>query len=224
MGGSGRESSLGFGHQSGGFEISLHRFLHVVGHLRAGSAYGAADHANQLHPVFLLCDRHAVGTAVARDPSSKHGAQRIDALADFDGFVEIAFLRGVGVVAYRQITRYLIQMRTVIEQPVIVADGDVVEPRRFFGNADFDLLANGFTQGGGKRHARHALLVAADVGDGGETLRELRAGIAPDDEVFFLLGEDALADMPSDDAMLFLLKRMERARSNQEFFEQMAEP
>jgi transcription termination factor Rho len=29
--------------------------------------------------------------------------------------------------------------------------------------------------------------------------------------------------MPSDDAMLFLLKRMERAQNNQEFFEQMAE-
>ena len=32
-----------------------------------------------------------------------------------------------------------------------------------------------------------------------------------------------LADMPSEDALMFLLKRMERAKNNKEFFEQMAE-
>jgi transcription termination factor Rho len=33
-----------------------------------------------------------------------------------------------------------------------------------------------------------------------------------------------LADMPSDEALQFLIKRMERAANNKEFFEQMAEP
>ena len=33
-----------------------------------------------------------------------------------------------------------------------------------------------------------------------------------------------LADMPSDEALQFLIKRMERAETNQEFFDQMAEP
>ena len=32
------------------------------------------------------------------------------------------------------------------------------------------------------------------------------------------------ADMPSDEALQFLIKRMERAETNQEFFDQMAEP
>jgi transcription termination factor Rho len=32
-----------------------------------------------------------------------------------------------------------------------------------------------------------------------------------------------LADMPSEEALNFLVKRMERAKNNKEFFEQMAE-
>ena len=33
-----------------------------------------------------------------------------------------------------------------------------------------------------------------------------------------------LGDMPSEEALMFLIKRMERAKTNKEFFEQMAEP
>ncbi|AMW04247.1 transcription termination factor Rho [Gemmatimonas phototrophica] len=72
-----------------------------------------------------------------------------------------------------------------------------------------------------RKLAEKRIFPAIDINKSG-TRREELLLTAKEQQRTFLL-RTFLADMPSDEAMLFLLKRMERAQSNQEFFEQMAE-
>jgi len=72
-----------------------------------------------------------------------------------------------------------------------------------------------------RKLAEKRIFPAIDINKSGTRREELLLTPKEQQRVFLL--RTFLADMPSDDAMLFLLKRMERAQNNQEFFEQMAE-
>ncbi|MFN8715812.1 MAG: transcription termination factor Rho [Gemmatimonadaceae bacterium] len=72
-----------------------------------------------------------------------------------------------------------------------------------------------------RKLAEKRIFPAIDINKSGTRREELLLTPKEQQRVFLL--RTFLADMPSDEAMLFLLKRMERAKNNQEFFEQMAE-
>ncbi|MCA2989014.1 MAG: transcription termination factor Rho [Gemmatimonas sp.] len=72
-----------------------------------------------------------------------------------------------------------------------------------------------------RKLAEKRIFPAIDINKCGTRREELLLSPKEQQRVFLL--RTFLADMPSDEAMLFLLKRMERAQNNQEFFEQMAE-
>jgi transcription termination factor Rho len=72
-----------------------------------------------------------------------------------------------------------------------------------------------------RKLAEKRIFPAIDINKSGTRREELLLSQKEQQRIFLL--RTFLADMPNDDAMLFLLKRMERARTNQEFFEQMAE-
>lgn len=72
-----------------------------------------------------------------------------------------------------------------------------------------------------RKLAEKRIFPAVDINKSGTRREELLLSPKEQQRVFLL--RTFLADMPSDEAMLFLLKRMERAQNNQEFFEQMAE-
>lgn len=72
-----------------------------------------------------------------------------------------------------------------------------------------------------RKLAEKRIFPAIDINKSGTRREELLLTPYEQQRVFLL--RTFLADMPSDEAMLFLLKRMERASSNKEFFEQMAE-
>jgi transcription termination factor Rho len=72
-----------------------------------------------------------------------------------------------------------------------------------------------------RKLAEKRIFPAIDINKSGTRREELL--LTPKEQQRTFLLRTFLADMPSDEAMLFLLKRMERAQSNQEFFEQMAE-
>jgi transcription termination factor Rho len=72
-----------------------------------------------------------------------------------------------------------------------------------------------------RKLAEKRIFPAIDINKSGTRREELLLSQKEQQRIFLL--RTFLADMPSDDAMLFLLKRMERAQNNQEFFEQMAE-
>ena len=72
-----------------------------------------------------------------------------------------------------------------------------------------------------RKLANLRIFPAIDINKSGTRREELLLSQKEQQRVFLL--RTFLADMPSDESMLFLLKRMERAQSNQEFFEQMAE-
>jgi transcription termination factor Rho len=72
-----------------------------------------------------------------------------------------------------------------------------------------------------RKLAEKRIFPAIDINKSGTRREELLLSQKEQQRVFLL--RTFLADMPSDEAMLFLLKRMERAQTNQEFFEQMAE-
>jgi transcription termination factor Rho len=72
-----------------------------------------------------------------------------------------------------------------------------------------------------RKLAEKRIFPAIDINKSGTRREELLLSQKEQQRVFLL--RTFLADMPSDEAMLFLLKRMERAQNNQEFFEQMAE-
>jgi transcription termination factor Rho len=72
-----------------------------------------------------------------------------------------------------------------------------------------------------RKLAEKRIFPAIDINKSGTRREELLLTPKEQQRVFLL--RTFLADMPSDEAMLFLLKRMERAQNNQEFFEQMAE-
>jgi len=72
-----------------------------------------------------------------------------------------------------------------------------------------------------RKLAEKRIFPAIDINKSGTRREELLLSQKEQQRVFLL--RTFLADMPSDEAMLFLLKRMERAKNNQEFFEQMAE-
>ncbi|MBU6367520.1 MAG: transcription termination factor Rho [Gemmatimonadetes bacterium] len=73
-----------------------------------------------------------------------------------------------------------------------------------------------------RKLAEKRLFPAIDINKSGTRREELL--LTPFEQQRVFLMRTFLADMPSDEALQFLLRRMERARSNQEFFEQMAEP
>ena len=73
-----------------------------------------------------------------------------------------------------------------------------------------------------RKLAEKRLFPAIDIGKSGTRREELL--LTPFEQQRVFLMRAFLADMPTDEALQFLLRRMERARSNQEFFEQMAEP
>ena len=72
-----------------------------------------------------------------------------------------------------------------------------------------------------RKLAEKRIFPAIDINKSG-TRREENLLTPFEQQRVFLL-RTFLADMPGDEAMLFLLKRMERVRSNREFFDQMAE-
>jgi len=72
-----------------------------------------------------------------------------------------------------------------------------------------------------RKLAEKRIFPAIDINKSGTRREELLLTPKEQQRVFLL--RTFLADMPMDEAMLFLLKRMERAQNNQEFFEQMAE-
>ena len=73
-----------------------------------------------------------------------------------------------------------------------------------------------------RKLANARIFPAIDIQKSGTRREELLLTTFEQQRVYLLRA--FLADMPSEDALLFLVKRMERARNNQEFFEQMAEP
>ncbi len=72
-----------------------------------------------------------------------------------------------------------------------------------------------------RKLAEKRIFPAIDINKSGTRREELLLTPFEQQRVFLL--RTFLADMPSDDAMMFLLKRMEQAENNQEFFKQMAE-
>mgnify|MGYP002780032568 CR=1 FL=1 len=72
-----------------------------------------------------------------------------------------------------------------------------------------------------RKLAEKRIFPAIDINKSGTRREELLLTPFEQQRVFLL--RTFLADMPSDEAMLFLLKRMEQAENNQEFFKQMAE-
>jgi transcription termination factor Rho len=72
-----------------------------------------------------------------------------------------------------------------------------------------------------RKLAEKRIFPAIDINKSGTRREELLLTPKEQQRVFLL--RTFLADMPSDEAMLFLLKRMERAKNNVEFFEQMTE-
>ncbi len=72
-----------------------------------------------------------------------------------------------------------------------------------------------------RKLAEKRIFPAIDINKSGTRREELL--LTPFEQQRIFLLRTFLADMPSDEAMLFLLKRMERAETNREFFEQMAE-
>jgi transcription termination factor Rho len=73
-----------------------------------------------------------------------------------------------------------------------------------------------------RKLAEKRLFPAVDLNKSGTRREELL--LTPFEQQRVFLMRSFLADMPADEALQFLLRRMERARSNREFFEQMAEP
>ncbi|MBL0937405.1 MAG: transcription termination factor Rho [Gemmatimonadaceae bacterium] len=72
-----------------------------------------------------------------------------------------------------------------------------------------------------RKLAEKRIFPAIDINKSGTRREELLLSPFEQQRIFLL--RTFLADMPSDEAMLFLLKRMELAENNQEFFKQMAE-
>ena len=73
-----------------------------------------------------------------------------------------------------------------------------------------------------RKLANARIFPAIDIQKSGTRREELL--LTPFEQQRIYLLRAFLADMPSEEALLFLLKRMERATNNKEFFEQMAEP
>ena len=72
-----------------------------------------------------------------------------------------------------------------------------------------------------RKLAEKRIFPAIDINKSGTRREELL--LTPFEQQRIFLLRTFLADMPGDEAMLFLLKRMERVGTNREFFEQMAE-
>ncbi len=73
-----------------------------------------------------------------------------------------------------------------------------------------------------RKLADRRIFPAIDIQKSGTRREELLLTPLEQKRVYLLRA--FLADMPSEEALLFLLRRMERAKTNHEFFEQMAEP
>ncbi len=73
-----------------------------------------------------------------------------------------------------------------------------------------------------RKLANLRIFPAIDINKSGTRREELL--LTPFEQQRIFLLRAFLADMPSDEALQFLIKRMERAENNKEFFEQMAEP
>lgn len=72
-----------------------------------------------------------------------------------------------------------------------------------------------------RKLAEKRIFPAIDINKSGTRREELL--LTPFEQQRIFLLRTFLADMPGDEAMLFLLRRMERVGTNKEFFEQMAE-
>ncbi|MEI6739614.1 MAG: transcription termination factor Rho [Gemmatimonadaceae bacterium] len=72
-----------------------------------------------------------------------------------------------------------------------------------------------------RKLADRRIFPAIDIQKSGTRREELL--LTPFEQQRVFLMRAFLADMPSEDALTFLIRRMERAKTNQEFFEQMAE-
>ena len=73
-----------------------------------------------------------------------------------------------------------------------------------------------------RKLADRRIFPAIDIQKSGTRREELLLTPLEQKRVYLLRA--FLADMPSEEALMFLIKRMERAKNNLEFFEQMAEP
>ena len=73
-----------------------------------------------------------------------------------------------------------------------------------------------------RKLADRRIFPAIDINKSGTRREELLLSELEQKRIYLMRA--FLGDMPPDEALLFLIKRMERAKTNQEFFEQMAEP
>ena len=73
-----------------------------------------------------------------------------------------------------------------------------------------------------RKLANLRIFPAIDINKSGTRREELL--LTPFEQQRIFLLRAFLADMPSDEALQFLIKRMERAQNNKEFFDHMAEP
>ena len=73
-----------------------------------------------------------------------------------------------------------------------------------------------------RKLADRRIFPAIDINKSGTRREELL--LTPFEQQRIFLMRAFLGDMPSEEALMFLIKRMERAKTNKEFFEQMAEP
>jgi transcription termination factor Rho len=73
-----------------------------------------------------------------------------------------------------------------------------------------------------RKLANLRIFPAIDINKSGTRREELL--LTPFERQRIFLLRAFLADMPSDEALQFLIKRVERAQNNKEFFDQMAEP
>lgn len=72
-----------------------------------------------------------------------------------------------------------------------------------------------------RKLAERRIFPAIDIAKSGTRREELLLTQFEQQRIYLMRA--FLADMPSDEALTFLIKRMERSKTNQEFFEQMAE-
>ena len=113
--------------------------------------------------------------AVTTNPLGVDLTQRRQRRADIDGFLVIAGKRCLGVIMDRQIAGHLIQVRAVVQQPLILHDRQVVQPRRLIGDTDRQFLTDHLAQRNSGRRRRTTLLKAGDVGQRGQARGKMLA-------------------------------------------------
>ena len=87
--------------------------------------------------------------------------------------------------------------------------------------ADFEANRKRFVEQLDRKIAERRLFPAVDIGKSGTRREELLLDQAELNRVYLL--RNFLADMPAEEAMAFLIQRMQRTKTNKEFFQSMME-